>query len=99
MNFLDSIWLIPLFPLAGAILMLLFGRKLPKAAVSVLCPGTVLVAFFVSLGAVWQLASMPEPRVFEKILYTWLPGSHFVMGNGQMGVFQADWGFLLDPLS
>ena len=28
MNFLDQIWLIPLFPLVGAALMLLFGRKL-----------------------------------------------------------------------
>src|SRR5579872_1182742 len=26
MNFLDQIWLIPLFPLAGAVLMLLFGK-------------------------------------------------------------------------
>ena len=27
MNFLDSIWLIPLFPLFGAVAMLLLGRK------------------------------------------------------------------------
>ncbi len=99
MNFLDSIWLIPLFPLAGAILMLLFGKRLPKAAVSVICPGMVLVSLLVSLGAVWQLASLPEPRTFEIIKYVWLPGSAFHMTNGQMGHFQADWGFLLDPLS
>jgi hypothetical protein len=28
MNFLDQIWLIPLFPLFGALVMLLFGSKL-----------------------------------------------------------------------
>ena len=28
MNFLDLIWLIPLFPLAGAVLMLLVGKLL-----------------------------------------------------------------------
>jgi NADH-quinone oxidoreductase subunit L len=28
MNFLDNIWLIPLFPLAGAVMMLLAGRRL-----------------------------------------------------------------------
>ena len=28
MNFLDLIWLIPLFPLSGAALMLLFGKLL-----------------------------------------------------------------------
>jgi NADH-quinone oxidoreductase subunit L len=41
MNFLDYIWLIPLFPLAGAALMLLFGSKLdpqPPSAVAV-APG------------------------------------------------------------
>jgi NADH-quinone oxidoreductase subunit L len=41
MNFLDYIWLIPLFPLCGAALMLLFGRKLdpqPPSAVSI-APG------------------------------------------------------------
>src|SRR5580700_5817802 len=41
MNFLDLIWLIPLFPLAGALLMLLFGRWLdpqPASEVAV-APG------------------------------------------------------------
>ena len=38
MNFLDLIWLIPLFPLAGALLMLLFGKRLdpqPESEVAV----------------------------------------------------------------
>src|SRR6266404_5053821 len=41
MNFLDYIWLIPLFPLFGAAMMLLFGRKLdpqPPSEVAV-APG------------------------------------------------------------
>ena len=41
MNFLESIWLIPLFPLCGAALMLLFGKKLdpqPPSEVAV-APG------------------------------------------------------------
>ncbi|MBI1955812.1 MAG: NADH-quinone oxidoreductase subunit L, partial [Acidobacteria bacterium] len=98
MNFLESIWLIPLFPAFGALLMLLLGRKLPKAAVSLLCPGLVLVSFLFSLGAVMQLAGLAEPR-YEKILYTWLPGASFPMANWHMSQIQADWGFLLDPLS
>src|SRR6266699_6177940 len=98
MNFLDSIWLIPLFPFAGALLMLLFGKRLPKSMVNVICPGAVLVSFIFSLGAVVQLASLPE-HIHEVVLYTWLPGSAFHMTNGQMGQMQADWGFLLDPLS
>ena len=98
MNFLDSIWLIPLFPLSGALLMLFFGKRLPNKLVSLICPGTVLVSFLVSLGAVWQLASLAEHR-FEKIVYTWVPGALFHMSNGQESQIQADWGFLLDPLS
>jgi len=43
--------------------MLLFGRKLPKAFISLFCPGTVLVSFLVSVGAVWQLAALPEHRM------------------------------------
>ncbi len=41
MNFLDQIWLIPLFPLFGAALMLLVGRKLdPQPASDVaVAPG------------------------------------------------------------
>ena len=39
MNFLDLIWLIPLFPLCGAVLMLLFGRLLDPQP-----PSTVAVA-------------------------------------------------------
>lgn len=41
MNFLDLIWLIPLFPLAGALLMLLFGKLLdPQPASDVaVAPG------------------------------------------------------------
>ncbi len=41
MNFLDLIWLIPLFPLFGALLMLLFGSMLdpqPASAVA-MAPG------------------------------------------------------------
>ncbi|HUJ21992.1 MAG TPA: NADH-quinone oxidoreductase subunit L [Bryobacteraceae bacterium] len=34
MNFLDQIWLIPLFPLLGAVLMLLIGKKLDPQPVS-----------------------------------------------------------------
>ena len=82
MYFLEHIWLIPLFPVTGAFLMLLFGRKLPKAVVSLLCPGLVGVAFVYSLGAVMQLASLPEHR-FQTILYTWLPGSLSIWPMGK----------------
>jgi NADH-quinone oxidoreductase subunit L len=33
------------------------------------------------------------------VQFTWLAGLPFHLANGQLGTFQADWGFLLDPLS
>src|SRR6266478_2107840 len=153
MNFLDHIWLIPLFPLFGAALMLLIGSKLDpqpesevavapgvepghdehdhhrhshshnghthshdghdhghshdhghhhasplKKLISLICPGMVLLSFIFSAGAVWQLSQKAE-RVHEVVKFTWLAGLPFHMANGQTQIFQADWGFLLDPLS
>jgi NADH-quinone oxidoreductase subunit L len=88
MDFLSLIWLIPLFPLAGAILMLFIGKRLPNAAVSAVCVGAMVAAFVVAAGAVLELRGLPEgQRSYELIQFTWLP------------LVNADWGFLLDPLS
>ena len=98
--FLDHIWLIPMFPLAGAALMFVIGRLLSNAAVSMICVGSVAVSFVFALGAFFQLLAMPESqRVAEKILFEWVPAGPFHMTSGAIGNFTADWGFLLDPLS
>jgi NADH-quinone oxidoreductase subunit L len=83
MNFLELIWLIPLLPLCGAVIMLLAGRRLSNSAVSLICPGMVLGSFLISAAAVMQLAG----GTFEAIYYRWLP------------LMNTDVGFLLDPLS
>ncbi|MCX6620293.1 MAG: NADH-quinone oxidoreductase subunit L, partial [Acidobacteria bacterium] len=130
MNFLDNIWLIPLFPLFGALLMLAVGKWLDpqskseaavapdllegeehgghghghqavsplKKLVSIICPGMVLLSFIFSVGAVAQLAALPE-KVHEVIKYVWLAGMPFHLADGTLGRFTADFGFLLDPLS
>ena len=147
MNFLDQIWLIPLFPLFGAALMFLLGRKLDpqpvsgvaiapgvepiyehghdhghtphhehhghahddhgghghhssplKKLIDIICPGMVLLSFIFSAGAVWQLAQRTD-RLYEVRQFTWIAGLPFHMATGHMASFQADWGFLLDPLS
>jgi NADH-quinone oxidoreductase subunit L len=79
----DLIWLIPVLPLIGAALMLFIGKRLPKAAVNVICIGSVFLSFLLSAGAV--LASPGQPH--EVVLFQWLP------------LLNADVGFLLDPLS
>ena len=132
MNFLELVWLIPLFPLAGAVLMLLLGRWLDpqgpsevavapgvttqaatqppdgrhgtrhargsRVSISLLCPGTVLISLIFSIGAVAQLASLPE-RSYQVIKFTWVAGLPFFTQSGAQARFAADWGFLLDPLS
>jgi NADH-quinone oxidoreductase subunit L len=100
MSFLDTIGYIPLFPLATAAIMLLLGRRLPKAAVSALCVGSVGVSFLFSLGAVWELLQLPaDQRIVQRVLFTWLPDMPFHTAGHQLANFSADWGFLLDPLS
>jgi NADH-quinone oxidoreductase subunit L len=79
----DLIWTIPLFPLIGAALMLLVGRRLPKTAINSICVGSVFTSFLVSVGAVVQ----SHGGTHEVVLFQWLP------------MVQADFGYLLDPLS
>ena len=99
---LEYCWLVPLFPLLGAVLMLFFGRALERAGrrstISVLCPGLVGLSFVFALGAVIEVASRPG-HTFEKTLFTWIAGLPFHMTNGQIARFEAVWGVLLDPLS
>ena len=101
--FLDHLWMIPLFPLATAALMLFFGKRLPHNAVSVFCVGSVGLAFIHAAGAVIQLLTAdPEHRVAQQIMFEWLTPGPIEVGTEHathLVRFVADWGFLLDPLS
>src|ERR1700675_2173071 len=106
MLFLDHIYLIPLLPAIGAALMFFFGRKLQKATVSAVCVGSVVLAFLMACGAVLQYtnwAPAHDHQPYQTILYTWLgtDTGHltYVTHDGTLAPFQADAGFLLDPLS
>jgi len=108
MFFLDHIWLIPLLPAFGAVIMFFFGRKLQKASVSAVCVGSIVLAFIMACGAVWQYSewsSTPENyhKPYQTILYTWLGTDtgqmNYTTHDGSAAAFQADAGFLLDPLS
>jgi NADH-quinone oxidoreductase subunit L len=108
MLFLNHIWLIPLLPAFGAAVMFFFGRKLQKTTVSAVCVGTIVLAFLMACGAVWQYSawsSSPEHfhQPYEKTLYTWLGSDTghltYKTQSGVPAEFRADAGFLLDPLS
>ncbi len=98
--FLGHVWLIPLFPLVGAALMLLIGRRLRNDTVSVICVGSVFISLVYSLGAVVQLLARPaENRVVQKVLFEWVPAGPMHTTSGKVIDFVAEWGTLLDPLS
>src|SRR6201993_3373923 len=106
MLFLENIWLIPLLPALGAAIMFFFGRKLQKSSVNAVCVGVAVLAFLFACGAVvqynsWAAANDHQP--YQKILYTWLGSGtahlNFLTKDGAAANFQADAGFLLDPLS
>jgi NADH-quinone oxidoreductase subunit L len=100
MNFLDLIWLIPLFPAAGFVINGLIGKRLPKTAVGVIASGMVLLSFIFSAGAVFQLLQLdPAHRSHVVKLYEWINAGAAHTTEGPLARFTVDWAFLLDPLS
>src|SRR6202140_1546418 len=98
--FLAHIWMIPLFPLAGAALMFFFGRRLPNAAVNVICVGSVFLAMCYAFGAIWQLISRPvAERVVSYNLFDWVPAGVMHTNAGEVMRFNVPWGVLIDPLT
>ncbi|HYO47621.1 MAG TPA: NADH-quinone oxidoreductase subunit L [Gemmatimonadota bacterium] len=84
------IWLVPALPLAGVLFNGLLGRRLGKGVVSIVGPGVVGGAFAVALALFVDLAERaPEARALSQTLYSWMTA----------GDFQANVGFLVDPLS
>jgi len=105
MFFLNHIYLTPLFPAFGAAIMLFFGRKLQKTTVEAVCVGAVVVAFLFACFTVVEYTHFAHGtgQPFEKIIYTWLGSGdghlNFTKRDGTLASFNADAGFLLDPLS
>jgi len=98
MFFLDSIWLVPLLPALGALIQLLWGRRLSNKAVSAVSVGLPGLSFLWAVGCFVQLLQLHE-HVFIKTIYTWLPLGAFRLSNGTLGNLSIDAGFQLDPLS
>jgi NADH-quinone oxidoreductase subunit L len=97
--FLDHLWLIPLFPLLTAALILFLGRFFPNDAINFFCAGSVFLSLVYVVGASFVLLSAdPAHRVYQQILFEWVtPGA--IPADGGPVPFLADWGYLLDPLS
>jgi NADH-quinone oxidoreductase subunit L len=98
--FLAHLWLVPLFPLAAATVMLLFGRHLSKSAVNVFCVGGVFLSMIYAFGAILQLIARPvSERFVDYVLFDWLPAGAMHTTAGVLTNFDAPWGYLFDPLT
>ncbi len=87
---LDLVWLIPALPLAGFLLLMVFGRRLGEPVAGWLASAAVGLSFVVSLVVFAGLLAKPgDDRQFTQILFQWLP----------VGGLRVDVGFLVDPLS
>ena len=90
MDFTGLIWLIPVLPLAGALINGLSGKGASRGTVATIGCGSVAISFAISLGAFVQMTGMPETDLpIVKDYFTWI----------QAGSFEARAGFLLDQLS
>ena len=105
---LNALYLIPLLPLAGFVLNGLLGRRFSKPVVGIIACGTVLLAFFLSLGAIMQLGHLETvtpiagrldvDQEAKRVTLTAAEWLH--AGRGRSGAeFSIPWGFTLDPLS
>ena len=86
----DLVWLIPALPLAGFLLILVFGRRLGEPKAGYLATAMVGAAFVVTVGVFVDLLSRSAEDRHEVVsLFEWVP----------VGALQVDMAFLADPLS
>ena len=83
-----QIWLIPAFPLIGAILNGFFGKRFGKRFVSFVGPLAIAFAFLQSV-ILFFASQATEEKVIQEALYTWI----------QIGSFELSLSFQIDQLS
>jgi len=85
---IQLVYLIPILPLIGFLIIGLFGKKLSKVLVSVIGCGAVLGAFAIAVGIFIELTSKTEKSVTID-LFSWITA----------GKLSIPFSFLIDPLS
>jgi NADH-quinone oxidoreductase subunit L len=101
------IWLIPILPLAGSILVGLLGlfklgitgEKLNRKIVSALALAFVGLSFILSVILVYQFFVVDHEEMRSIDVLTWIQGGSLPLADGGSASFDISWGFQLDPLS
>ena len=83
------LWLIPAFPLLGALFNASMGARLGRRVVTLVGPGVVGLSFVIACLAFFQLRGAGQGAVLLDRLYPWIVA----------GSVQVDVAFLVDPLS
>ncbi len=85
----ENLWLIPFFPLLGAIINGLFGKKIRnEKIIGGIGTAAIFASFVVSCTYFFRLLD-DSVKTHQQVVSSWM----------QVGNLSLDWGFLLDPLS
>ena len=89
-DLLDLAWVIPVIPACGAVILLLFGKRIGEPRAGWIATGLMLLTFIAACIAFFALVSLePEQRHQISDGFTWI----------QVAGFHVDFRFLVDPLS
>ena len=89
-DLLDLAWIIPVLPATGAVVLLLFGKRIGEPIAGWIATTFVSLAFVWSVVTFFALHSLPANARFNvSDGFTWI----------QAGTFRVDFRFLTDPLS
>jgi NADH-quinone oxidoreductase subunit L len=89
-DLLDWIGIVPALPLLGAVVLLLFGKRIGEPVAGWIATALMGLAFAWSLVMLFAMLDLPEnARVEVHNLYTWIPAD----------TLHVHMGFLADPLS
>jgi NADH-quinone oxidoreductase subunit L len=89
---IDLIWLVPLLPLIGFLIIGLGRNRLPHAFIGILGSGVVIISFLLScilFADVYQARQLGETASFTVSIFDWI----------QVGSLNIGLSFLVDPLS
>jgi NADH-quinone oxidoreductase subunit L len=87
---LELLWLVPTLPLLSAVILALFGSKLPRRIVALLGVGSIAASAVVAMLIAYEfLTAPPVNNAFVQRLWTWM----------DTGSFRPDFALYLDPVS
>ena len=103
MNYSTYIALIPLLPLAGFVLLGLFGRKYLNQSAGIIGTGLLLISTVLSIYTAYQYFFIDGKvgdtyQTITAFKFTWLHFSPSLPGKAGMGL-SIDMGIILDPIS